>query len=392
MNKVNFPYLKICKMINIKYVILLFGLLFLVACSSKNDTPENPSGVAVENTVILSDVQYQNAGIAIGKIEEKTISSKLKVNGRIDVPPQNIISVSVPMGGYLKYTKLMPGMHLKKGEVIAIMEDQLYIQLQQDYLTTKARMTYMAGEYLRQQELNQSKATSDKVFQQTVADYTTEKINVKSLEERLKLIGINPEKLDESNISKSINVYSPIDGYVSKVNVNIGKYTQPSEELFELINPSDIHLALTIFEKDLDKLFIGQKLIAYSNNQPEIKHECEIILIGKNLSAERSTEVHSHFEKYDERLVPGMYMNAEIDIKSKIVQALPEEAVVRFENNQYVFIAEKANKFTMQQIETGDAEDGYIEIVSGEKLTNKEIVLKGAYNLLMAIKNKPEED
>ena len=214
---------------------------------------------------------------------------------------------------------------------------------------------------------------------------------MKSLSERLKLIGINPDRLDVNTLSKSINILSPIDGYVSKVNVNIGKYTQPSEELFELINPTDIHLALTIFEKDLGKLFIGQKLFAYTNNQPDVKHECEIILIGKSLSTERSTEVHSHFEKYDKSLIPGMYMNAEIEVKNKNVYALPNDAVVRFENNQYIFIADKASQFTIQEVKTGDSENGFVEILSPESLLGKEIVVKGAYNLLMMMKNKAEE-
>lgn len=374
-----------------KFILLIFILATAVSCGSKNETPSGADAAPVENSVTLSDAQHKNAGIELGKIEQKSISSVLKVNGRIDVPPQNIISVSVPMGGYLKYTKLLPGMHLSKGEVIAVMEDQQYIQLQQDYLTAKARLNFTANEYLRQKELNQSKASSDKVFQQTEVDYTTEKINVKSLAERLELIGINPNKLDENTISKSINIYSPIDGYVSTVNVNIGKFTQPSEVLFELINPADIHLALTIFEKDLSKLSIGQKLFAYTNSQPDKKHECEIILIGKNLSAERSTEVHSHFEDYDKGLVPGMYMNAEIEIKKTNVYALPDEAIVRFENNQYIFLSETETKFTIQEVKTGDSENGFIEIISGADLVGKKIVVKGAYNLLMTMKNKVEE-
>ncbi len=372
-------------------ILAICILVTVISCGSKNETPASADSTHVENSVTLSAAQLKNAGIVLGKIEQKSISSVLKVNGRIDVPPQNMISVSAPMGGYLKYTKLLPGMHLSKGEVIAVMEDQQYIQLQQDYLTAKARLIFTANEYNRQKELNQSKASSDKVFQQTEVDYTTEKINVKSLGERLELIGINPDKLDENTISKSINIYSPINGYVSKVNVNIGKFTQPSEVLFELINPADIHLALTIFEKDLSKLSIGQKLFAYTNSQPDKKHECEIILIGKNLSTERSTEVHSHFENYDKSLVPGMYMNAEIEIKNNNVYALPEEAIVRFQNNQYVFVAEAETMFTIQEVKTGDSEKGFIEIVSGEGLVDKKIVVKGAYNLLMTMKNKVEE-
>ncbi|MDZ7647870.1 MAG: efflux RND transporter periplasmic adaptor subunit [Cytophagales bacterium] len=375
----------------VKSILAICVVATVVSCGSKNETPASADSTHVENSVTLSAAQLKNSEIVLGKIEQKSISSVLKVNGRIDVPPQNIISISVPMGGYLKYTKLLPGMHLSKGEVIAMMEDQQYIQLQQDFLTAKARLIFAANEYNRQKELNQSKASSDKVFQQTEVDYTTEKINVKSLAERLKLIGINPDKLDENTISKSINIYSPIDGYVSKVNVNIGKFTQPSEVLFELINPADIHLALTIFEKDLSKLSIGQKLFAYTNSQPDKKYECEIILIGKNLSTERSTEVHSHFENYDKSLIPGMYMNAEIEIQNNTVYALPEEAIVRFENNQYVFLAETDTRFTIQEIKTGDVEKGFVEIISGVGLTDKKIVIKGAYNLLMAMKNKVEE-
>ncbi|MEK6781087.1 MAG: efflux RND transporter periplasmic adaptor subunit [Bacteroidota bacterium] len=370
---------------------LLFGpLLFLISCSSKNDTASTPDERSSENSVTLTDAQYKNAGLLVGKIELRTISSVLKVNGRIDVPPQNMISISVPMGGYLRYTKLLPGMHLNKGEIIAVMEDQQYIQLQQDYLTAKARLNFIANEYQRQKELNQSKASSDKVFQQTESDYITEKINVKSLSERLKLIGIHPDELSENTISKNINIYSPIGGYVSKVNVNIGKYTQPSEVLFELINPDDIHLALTIFEKDLGKIALGQKLLAYTNGQPGKKYECEIILIGKNLSLDRSMEIHCHFENYDKSLVPGMYMNADIELRNNNVYALPEEAIVRFENNQYIFMAE-GEGYILFEVKTGDSENGFSEIVDGANLVDKNIVLKGAYNLLMTMKNKVEE-
>ena len=163
-------------------------------------------------------------------------------------------------------------MKVKKGEIIATIEDQQYIQLQQEYLTIKSKLNYAENEYNRQKELNQSKASSDKVFQQTEMEYKTQKISLSALAEKLRLININPENLNESILSRSINVYSSIDGFVSKVNVNIGKYVNPSDVLFELINPEDIHLNLTVFEKDLDKLSIGQKLLAYNNNQPDKKH------------------------------------------------------------------------------------------------------------------------
>ncbi|MBL7730913.1 MAG: efflux RND transporter periplasmic adaptor subunit [Chitinophagaceae bacterium] len=375
-----------------KQIISLLGaILLLVSCGGSKK--EEPTAIVTndENIVTLTDAQMKNAGIQTGKLEHQSISSVMKVNGKIDVPPQNMVSISVPLGGYLKSTKLLPGMHVSKGEVLAVMEDQQYIQLQQDYLTAKAQFSYNESEYNRQKELNQSKATSDKVFEQTKATYQTQNILIKSLEEKLKLIGINPAKIGVNNISRSINIYSPINGFVSAVNVNIGKYVNPADVLFELVNPTDIHLALTVFEKDLGNLFIGQKLYAYTNNQPDKKYPCEIILISKNISDERSAEVHCHFEQYEKTLLPGMYMNAEIDVKSNNSNVLPDDAIVRFENKQYAFVVKGKNQFEMIEVKTGNSENGFTEISIDEKSASEIFVLKGAYNLLMKMKNTADE-
>ncbi len=374
-----------------KHFLFLFTIILLSACNTK----KTEAIVAVskdENTVTLTDAQIKNGGVVIGKMEQKEISNILKVNGKIDVPPQNMISISVPLGGYLKTTKLLPGMHVSKGDVIAVMEDQQYIQLQQDYLTANVRISFLENEYLRQKELNQSQASSDKVYQQAEADYRSQRVLITSLGEKLKLAGINTNKINENNISRSVNIYSPINGFVSKVNVNIGKYVSPTEVLFELINPTDIHLALKVFEKNLDKLYIGQKLTAYTNNNPDKKYSCEILLIGKDLSMEGNTDVHCHFEVYDKTLVPGTYMNAEIEVKNNKALTLPSDAVVRFEGKQYVYKVDGNNQFDMLEVTAGESENGFTEIIfrSTEDMSKADFVTKGAYSLLMMMKNKAE--
>lgn len=374
---------------NIISIVSISVLLF--ACGNETKTEQTQTEQTQKNVVKLTSEQYKNAGIETEKLSTKNISSLLKVNGKIDVPPQSMVSISVPLGGYLKSTKLLAGMHIDKGEVLAVMEDAQYIQLQQDYLTAKAQFALTESEYNRQKELNQSKATSDKVFEQSKANWQTQLVLIKSLEEKLKLIGLNPQKLTADNISNSINIYSPITGFVSAVNVNIGKYVNPNDVLFELVNPSDIHLTLSVFEKDINKLSIGQKLFAYTNTNPDKKYLCEIILISKNLSNQNSAEVHCHFEQYDKSLLPGMFMNAEIELSGNNTSALPSEAIVRFENEQYVFIATVNNQFEMQQVQTGNTENGFTEIIGADNLNNKTFATKGAYNLLMALKNTDKE-
>ncbi len=376
-----------------KILFIIITVTLLSSCTSnvkKEDSAKpNPAN---ESIIRLSDAQLKAAGIQLGAIEEKSIATIIKVNGKIDVPPQNMVSVSMPLGGYLKSTKLLPGMHINKGEVIASMEDQQYIQLQQEYLTIKSKLLYTEMEFERQKELNQSKASSDKVFQQIQMEYTNQKIALKALSEKLRLININPNSITEDNISKSVNIYAPINGFVSKVNVNIGKYVNPADVLFELVNPSDIHLNLMVFEKDLNQLSIGQKLIAYTNNKPELKHPCEIILISKDISAEHYAEVHCHFEDYDKTLLPGMYMNAEIETKSDKTLALPENAIVNYEGKHYIFTETGKSQFEMIEVIPGLKENGFVEIRNGSEFSNKKIVIQGAYTLLMSLKNKSEEE
>ena len=371
-----------------QFTLITAVIVLLAACGTKKaaDTEAMPDAVA-DSVITLTDAQVKNAGIVLGKPEIKEIASILRVNGKIDVPPQNMVSISVPMGGYLKTTKLLPGMHVSRGEAIAVIEDQQYIQLQQDYLTAQAKIGFLENEYKRQQSLNQSQASSDKVYQQAEADYKTQRVLITSLAQKLQLAGINISRLNENTISRSINIYSPINGYVSRVNVNIGKYVSSTDVLFELINPQDIHLALKVFEKDLGKLFIGQKLNAYTNNEPGRKHLCEVLLIGKDLSEEGNTNVHCHFEEYDKTLVPGTYMNAEIEVKNKNATVVPEQAVVSYQNRQYIFISTGPNRFAMKEVTTGETENGFTEIVVDSNLAKQKMVAKGAYSLLMSLKN-----
>jgi len=315
------------------------------------------------------------------------------LNGKIDVPPQNMISVSNPLGGFLKTTQLLPGMPIKKGEILASMEDEKYIQLQQDYLIAKSKLSYMETEYNRQKELNKTKASSDKVLQQAEMDFQAQRIIINALSEKLKLININPETLNESNLSRSVNIYSTINGFVSKVNINIGKYVNPSDVMFELINPDDIHLNLNVYEKDVEKLFIGQKLHAFSNNQPTKKYPCEIILVSKDLSSDRSAEIHCHFEKYDKILLPGMYMNAELEITSNNVTCINDDAIVHFEGKDYIFISKGNYKYEIIEVQKGSSDGHFTEILPNTSInfSNTLIVKQGAYALLMQLKNQIDE-
>lgn len=370
-------------------LLLLISIISFAACSQRPENDPATQGTATEATVILTDAQLKNTNIRTAPAVKEMVSSKLKVHGLIDVPPQNLVSVSVPLGGYLKESHLLPGTHVRKGEPIAVIEDRQYVELQQEYLTASARLKFADEEFKRQRDLNISKATSDKVFQQVTAEHTAQKIQVKALYEKLKLIGTDPDRLSEENLSRSITVASPIDGYVTKVNANIGKYVKPEDVLFELVNPNDLHLDLKVFEKDIEDVFIGQEVTAYTNNRPDKKYPCEVILVGKDLTEDRSLEVHCHFKNADPSLIPGLYMNADLSIRKADAYVFPADAVVRHDDRSYVFKAINKNRFEMIEVESKPLADGRTEIVWQQDLPaeSDQFVMEGAYTLLMTLVN-----
>lgn len=370
---------------------MLFLPLVIAACGSKKTASEETTVIQDENRVIFSEAEMKTGGIVVGHPIIGKSTSYIKVSGEVGVPPQNMVSISFPPGGYLSSTTMVPGRKVRKGESIAVMKDQSLIQLQQDFLVARSKVGFLAKEYERQRLLNQTKTTSDKVFEQTESEYRAQRILMNSLKEKLLLIHIDPASLSENNIRRSVNIYSPIDGYVSEVNVNIGKYVSPTEVLFELVNPRDLLLTLRVFEKDLPGLQAGQRVKVNLVNEPATVYEAVIQLISKSLDDTRSAKVQCRFVQPPADLLPGMFANAIIETTSSEALLVPEEAVVRWGNDQYVF-SEKADRtFEMTRVDAGTTEEGRTEIRTGISSADDRIIIKNAYTALMKLHNKAEE-
>lgn len=371
--------------------IIAVSVSVLWSCNEKKSDVAAEEALPDENLVQMTAPQYAKAQLVMGKLTTRPMSAVIRVKGKVDVPPQKMLSVSVPMGGYLQSTRLLPGMRVEKGDVLAVVTGEQYIQLQQDYLVAKEKLNLLELDYKRQRELAQSQSVSQKTLQQVTAEYNAQQVQVQSLFQKLKWVGISPESLSKDNISAAISIRSSLSGYVTSVNVNIGKYLNPSDVLFEIMSTDDIHLAMTVFEKDIASLRIGQEVIAYTNEQPQVKHRCKILLIGKEISAERSVEVHCHFMKESIPLLPGTYMNAEVKVNNPSALVLPEEAIVQYANRRYVFVQTDSLQFSMREVQTGISENGFA-VVSGKGLTpENQVVVKGSYTLLMMLKNKQED-
>lgn len=377
------------------YTLFVALTCLLFACKGGNDTTEKKDDHTnlSEEIVELTPQQLQHADLQVGVPTVRNMHATIKVNGQVDVPPQSMISVSFPLGGYLKSSHLLPGMGVKKGEVIATLEDQSYVQLQQDYLVARARMEFLTADLQRQKDLSEQEAASKKIYQQAQADFKTQQVLIRSYEEKLRIVGVDPDKLSVNNISRTVNLRSPINGYVTKVNVNIGKYVNPSDVLFELVDPDDIHAALTVFEKDIMHIKKGMTAKVSLADDPKKQFEVDVILVTRNVDESRSGLVHCHFEHSSHDLLPGMFLNGVFELDNQKVTAVPNDAVVRFAGKHYVFVAKDSSHFEMKEVETGLEQDGWIEIKENAKTpwSAQQLVLKNAYTLLGKLKNKAEE-
>ncbi|MCX6220241.1 MAG: efflux RND transporter periplasmic adaptor subunit [Bacteroidia bacterium] len=382
-------------------IIVSAFIITLVSCSGgKKPAAEiKATEVLPADIVELRGDQIQLANIQTGAIETRALSGTLKVSGMVAAAPQNLATVSMPLGGFVKSTTLMPGNSVQKGQTLAILENQEFVDIQQNFLEARNKLEYAEAEYNRHTELYKNDVYSQQNLQQVTTEYKNLKAKVKALGQKLALIGINPANFREEDINRAVAVTSPISGYVKTVNINLGKYVAPSDVLFEIVNSDKLFLELTLFEKDADKVTTGQKIRFFINNETE-EHEAVIYQTGKSINTDRTYKVYASVTGACKNVIPGMYVNAIIESSANKVAALPSEAIVSFDDKDYIFIFDRNKEeggkpfteYRMVEVHKGVSDGGYTEIILPEGLDRQtaKVVLKGAYNLLSAKKNAGE--
>lgn len=384
---------------NFRSVTVISALFFtLFSCSNR---PEEQKEVEVlpEDIVELRADQIKLANIETGTIVMQSLSGKLKVSGIVSVAPQNLATVCMPMGGFVKSTTLMPGNRVNKGQTLAILENQEFVDIQQNFLEAKSKYEFAEAEFQRHTELYKNDVYSQQNLQQVTSEYKNRKAQVKALEQKLAMIGINPARLNEEDISSSVAIVSPISGFVKAVNINIGKFVAPADVMFEIVNSDKLFLELTLFEKDANKVAAGQKIRFFINNETE-QHEAVIYQTGKSISTDKTYKVYASVPGVCQNVLPGMYVNAIIESSGNQVTALPSEAVVSFDDKDYIFVFDKNKEeggkpfteYRMVEIHKGVTDGGFTEVLlpEGFDIPAAKVVIKGAYNLLSAKKNAGE--
>lgn len=364
-----------------------FVFVLLSACTTDHATGDSkePSAIAGD-TITLTQDQVRTLAIETDTAVTIVVTGTVRATGIVEAPPESRVSVSIPLGGYLKHTSIAPGKRFRKGDVLAEFSHPEYLRLRKDFLQTRIHLESAAKEFQRQRELLATKATSDKQYDAARANFESLRVSLGSLTTTLKMLGDDTASISPTNLSDAIRVRAPFDGFAAAVHANIGKYLEPSDVVFELIRPGDYYVVLRIFQKDLSSVAIGQAITARTSTAPYDVYQGTVALVAPALGADGAAEVRARLNTTDTRVVPGLYMKAELHSQPRYALGIPSRAVVRTEGQHFVFVNTSPNRYALYPVRPGETRDSITELQDAAPLTSVPIVTRGAYGLLMALK------
>jgi membrane fusion protein, heavy metal efflux system len=369
--------------------ILIIATIGIVSCNSKTkeDVITIETSEPSENDIItITDAQFVSSNMQLGKITKQEFTTSVKANGMFDVPPENKASVSAYFAGYVKNISLLPGDAVKKGQVLFTLENPEYIQIQQDFLEAKSKLSYLKADYERQKTLVAENVTSQKNYLKAESDYKVTLAQYQSLQKKLSLMNINSNTLTGESISAIISVTSPISGIATSIDVSKGMFLNPSDIAMTVTNTEHLHLELKIFENDLPLIKEEQPIKIHLQNNSSKVYNGNVHLINRAINpTERTIDIHGDLENPDDAklFAPGMYLEADIITSSDVFDALPTEAVINIEDANYAILKQDTTSFKKVPVQVGKSSNGFIQILNATDFNaDSEFLTKGAFNLI----------
>jgi cobalt-zinc-cadmium efflux system membrane fusion protein len=376
--------MKIIK-ITSRCLLLLVLVLGVLACEG-NKEADTATAVEATDQITVTKVQFERNGMQIGRAVAMAFTTEVPVTGMIDVPPQNRAIVNAIMGGYIKRTPLLVGNTVKKGDFLVSLENPEFLKLQQHYLEIKSQLRFLQMEYERQKQLFAENITSQKNYLKAESDFNTAKATLNGLRQQLEMLNFNIAQIDKGQMSSVTNIYAPISGMISKMNVAMGSFVADATPILEIVDTEHIHLELNVFEKDILRVQQGQTIQFKIPEASEELFEAEVYLIGASIEANRTIKVHGHLKnEAGHNFLPGMFVEAFIASDSRPAIALPESAVVEVEDAFLVLALDRETatgyEFKPLAVSVGITKDGHTEILT-QLPKDQQFLTVGAFGLV----------
>lgn len=387
----NFNNYKIHSMKSFQYIIFLLSILLVSTCgestNSSTDT-EASTGSLEDHTIEISKAQFDGDQMQLGKLSEQSFQSMVQTTGMIDVPPQNRAIISSFAGGYVQKTPLLVGNLVRKGQMLATLENPEFVEMQQNYLETAEQLTFLKSEFDRQKALFDEQISSQKNFLKAESEYKSALALYNGLKKKLQMLNINIGAVEAGNITSEIALYAPISGSVTKMNISKGSYVSPADVIMEIINTDHIHLELAVFEKDILKVKEGQKIEFKIPETGEKVYEAEVHLVGTSIDlVNRTVMVHGHLlDDENHGFAVGMFVDAQIITDASQELALPDDAIISIDDSHFVLLntsKDESYGFSRKEVTVGASYKGFTIIKNaGDFNENDLFMVKGAFNLI----------
>ena len=369
------------------YKIITFSIILTILGCGNSENEADSSIQQSDDRIIVSKDQFKQNNMVLGSLEEKAFPISIKVNGMVDVPPENKAVVNSITGGYIKTIPLLVGDIVKKGQRLLTIENPEFVRMQQEYMEVKEQLNYLKSEYERQNTMFKEDIISQKVYLKAESQYKTTNARYKGLKKQLSMLNINPTRVEEGSITSIVNIYAPISGSITKVNVSKGSYVSPTTLILEIIDNSHIHIELSLFEKDIMNIKKDQKVVFSIPEASDKSYQATVYLVGTSIQDNRTITVHAHPTDESQSFLTGMFANAEIITDNNTTIALPKSTLVESEDLYYALILDEENNanyyFKQIKINKGRTHDGFTEIKDNTliKVTDK-LLVNGAFSLI----------
>jgi cobalt-zinc-cadmium efflux system membrane fusion protein len=367
----------------ILYTLAIISLLF--ACKESKTAEPDPKD---NGLITVTTAQFKSSGMEIANPVEQDFYVTINTSGKIDVPPQNRAKVTSFIGGYVKSTKLLVGDKVTKGQALLTLENTEYLDIQKDYLEVAEQIKYLKSEFERQKILYDEKITSQKNYLKAESDYRRALGMYQSLRAKLQLLNINPSNVEKGKLTSVVTIYAPITGDIVIMNANVGMPVAPSDVILEIVDTNHLHLELAVFEKDILKVKIGQKISFIVPEATKEIFDAEVHLVGKSIEGnDRTINVHGHLDdKIKQKLLTGMFVEAKIKINSKKGLAIPAEALISENNKNFVLLLDNDKNnilsFKKVPVTVGEKSEKTVEIIPDNQINvSSKILAKGVFDL-----------
>ena len=338
------------------FTLIAFSVLFSCSHAPKEAEHEEHKNHGLEGVVILNEAQREALNLKLDTFLMRNLTTIIKTNGQLEVSPSGSAEVTAFIGGNVKRINVFHGDKVQKGQVLAILEHPDYIALQEDFAEVANRLDFLEQEFYRQKKLFENNVGAGKDFQQVKADYNTAKAKYEGLKSRLELLRLSPENVKAGVISNSINIVSPIKGYVNEIKIKVGTYVGAQDKLFEITDNSQIHADFMVYEKDVHLIKEGQKIHFTVANRPGEEFLSTIFAVGKEFESNtRAVHIHAKLDEKVSGLIPGMYITGHIHTNDHYTKALPNDAIVAEGTKSYIFVVDND---ALNEIHEGERDTG----------------------------------